>query len=255
MIIKPMSSFTEVQQVADHPGLVAYWHQDDVTAGDTTWVDRVTGLTLNSTVAFSKDSDGVYCASSPTFTMTGTMPIAGLNALILNIFKPVTGSATLGSNVTIGYIIDATTYAGPGISTAGGVSDGTGGSNTGATATLATTPATTDLVSCRANHLVSGAARVVALANTGGATETIGTDNDATTGTLTAIATTPLGTDALTFQGLYHATGGQRTKVIALYNLGSPLAATAAAALLELEILCVECARTEQLPARLRNRS
>lgn len=245
--IKPFSSFNAAQNANDFPALLLYWHQDDVREGDLTWVDRVSGVVLTSSVALSKDSEGVYSATA-SHTLSGTMPIPGINCCLLTIFHSGDNSSTVGGLITIGDTAAATTA--PGISTNGAISDGMTTGFTGPAATLANTPTAvaTGSNSCRATALLAGATRINVLANSEGGAATIGTDSDATTGTFTNIANTTLGASNADFRSIDQGSGA-RAKVIALLGFSSALT------LNELQIACAEMARTGNLFAGWRNRA
>ena len=66
------------------PGCKMLMHQDDLTSGDTEWVDRVAGLVLTDSTAFTKTASGIYPTSTSSVSVTtGALPIVGANDAVM----------------------------------------------------------------------------------------------------------------------------------------------------------------------------
>lgn len=238
MEIIPFRTYTDDLPTSMFPDLLLYWHWNDVTDGDLTWTDRVSGVVLTFDKPLLKDSEGLYTGQTATITC-GTLPIPGQSAIIVNICKMATGSATLGGTINIGSTAE---NAGPSISTSGQMSQAAAG--TIAAATFAATPTGTGKNACRASALTAtGATGLCVLAHDDGATTTLANDStSAVGGNLTEFATLPLTNSTITIASINGATDdGRRGRVIALFSPSTDIS------LAKLELACVEMARTKQL--------
>ena len=237
----PYSSFTDDIPASKISDLLLYWHWNDVTSGDLTWTDRVSGVVLTFNKPILKDSEGLYTGQTATVTC-GTLPIPGQNATLINVFKSATASPTTGGVVTLG---DTTEQGGPAISTNGAMSQADMG--TVASATFAATPTGNGKNACRASALIaSGATGLCVLAHDDGATTTLANDSTNASVSLTEFATLPLTNSSITIASINGATDdGRRGRIIAL------LSPDTAYTINELQIMCAEMARTKQLWAGL----
>ena len=235
--LKPYSSFTDDIPASKISDLLLYWHWNDVTSGDTTWTDRVSGTVLTFNKPILKDSEGLYTGQTATITCP-SLPIPGQNAILVNICKMATASPTSGGVVTLGSTVEG---SGPGISTNGAASQASAGEI--AAATFAATPSGNGKNACRATALVSsGNTALCVLAHDDGATTTIANDSTNASVALTEFATLPLGTTAITIGSVSAASDdGRRGRIIAL------LSPSTAITLNDLQLACVEMARTKQL--------
>ena len=236
--LTPYSSFTDDLPASKFSDLLLYWHWNDVTSGDLTWTDRVSGVVLTFNKPILKDSEGLYTGQTAAITC-GTLPIPGQNAILINICKMATASATTGGIVTFGDATNAN--GGPAISTSGAMSQS--GAGTIATATFAATPTGTGKNACRASALIgTGATGLCVLAHDDGATTTLANDSTAASASLTDFATTALINSPATITSINGATDdGRRGRIIAL------LSPSTAITLNDLQLACVEMARTKQL--------
>ena len=252
--IKPYSSFTNATAYADFPACKLLLHMDDVTAGDTTWTDRISGRVFTFSGALSKDSEGVHADGSnvTVSSISGTMPtLAGYSALAI-IGKPTAASTTTGLSCTIG---DGTT--GAGIIVTGLCYTTAGGNTARNTAPTVSAITTAGKLSARAAYwdMVDSSSPIIASAISNNYDTATGTS--AGTGTTTDTLAVNLGgvlSSASNFTALTGNTGA-RLRMLALFDFTAPLSTVAAEVNAQMATAVSEMARTRELFAGWRNRA
>lgn len=248
MEIKPFRAYTDDAGVSKFPAAKLIYHADDFTSGGTTWVDRISGVTLNFTAAVSKDSEGIYSttAFNGVASVTGTMPtLDGKYAVLLAIGALQDASATVGLTITVG--------------SSGSVSVSNSGAATNATNSVTAQTLSGSITAgskaCRAGYwdMVDTTsplcAAVLASASDVAANQAIPNSSTNTTSDTGQLVMGAALSNAFGIQSINSTTAGQRTKIIALFEFSTDLT------LAQLQVACSEMARTQELFAGWRNRT
>ncbi len=247
----PYSSFSDGSLVSDFPATKILFHADDYTAHATTWTDRAAGIVATLSGTGEKDSQGVYtltafgtASGNGWMEAEGNFPTLTKYAVCVAIGVTPTTSATAGLGGTFGE-----TDIGPSLGTSA-VATAIDVNTRNSIPTINTPPTTVNKPSCVVSYfdLVDTSSPQILRAIANNTDNVIGNGSTTTTDTLAIGLGGAITSDIATasFQG---SNDGRRIKLFALLEFTNSIT------LNEIQLACVEMARTQELFAGWRNKT